>query len=88
MNDTAHREAPEHEQRPAKGSYVVDLRQDRIGQVMGHQGPYVQLRPLRGGREWDVRPDDVRPATDTERLKAKVQAANADSSDGRGRWGK
>ncbi|MEU4208430.1 hypothetical protein AB0F13_00265 [Streptomyces sp. NPDC026206] len=55
----------------------------KVGQVMGHEGPRLQLRPPAGGLEWEVAPDAVRAATDAERLSAKVQAVNA-----RGRWGK
>src|SRR5690606_12023078 len=38
--------------RPAVGAHVVDTMTGRIGVVMGHEGPYVQLRPYGGGREW------------------------------------
>lgn len=44
------------------GALVVDTRRMRLGRVMGHEGPYVQLRAPGGGREWDVRPVDIRPA--------------------------
>jgi hypothetical protein len=71
-----------HDRRPGKGAFVVDLRRGRLGQVMGHEGPSLQLRPPRGGVEWDACPEDTRPATDTERLTAKVQAANAESKVG------
>jgi hypothetical protein len=50
------------------GALVVDTERDRLGQVMGHEGPYVQLRPVAGGREWDAYPAGVRPVTDEERL--------------------
>nr|WP_251060379.1 hypothetical protein [Streptomyces sp. ISL-100] len=50
---------------------------DRIGEVMGAEGPYLHLRPLGGGREWDAEPGRVRPATAAERLSAAVAAANA-----------
>ncbi|MET8580690.1 hypothetical protein ABZX39_07330 [Streptomyces collinus] len=52
------------------GSCAVDTRTGRLGVVMGHEGPYVQLRPFGGGREWDVGPDTVRGATPDERLRA------------------
>ncbi len=48
------------------GSYVVDTRTGKVGVVMGHEGPYVQLRPYGGGREWDAAPDAVREATSVE----------------------
>ncbi|WP_328871258.1 hypothetical protein OHT76_14665 [Streptomyces sp. NBC_00287] len=58
--------------KPPVGSFVVDTRSGRIGVVMGHEGPYVQLRPCGGGREWDAAPEAVRKATPAER------AAHAD----------
>ncbi|MFJ3664982.1 hypothetical protein ACIPSE_00855 [Streptomyces sp. NPDC090106] len=64
---------------PPVGSYVVDTRSGRLGMVMGHEGPYVQLRPYGGGREWDVAPDALRQATLAERLSAATAYANARS---------
>jgi hypothetical protein len=63
----------------AVGTVVVDERSGRVGEVMDREGRYLQLRPLRGGREWDADPDRVRPATSAERLSATVAAANAAS---------
>ncbi|MFF5309180.1 hypothetical protein [Streptomyces massasporeus] len=31
-----------------------DTAHDRVGRVMGHEGPCLQIRPLGGGREWDA----------------------------------
>ncbi|MEV0171721.1 hypothetical protein AB0I00_11470 [Streptomyces sp. NPDC050803] len=56
--------------KPPLGSYVIDTRTGRIGIVMGHVGPYVQLRPYGGGREWDAAPEAVRRATSAERARA------------------
>ncbi|GAA4801865.1 hypothetical protein [Streptomyces ziwulingensis] len=64
---------------PAVGSYAVDTRSGRIGVVMGFEGPYVQMRPYGGGREWDAEPDDVRHATAAERLCAATAYVNARS---------
>ncbi|MFE2534409.1 hypothetical protein [Streptomyces sp. NPDC059371] len=64
---------------PPTGSCAVDTRTGRVGVVMGHEGPYVQLRPLGGGREWDCRPEAVREATPTERISAATAYANARS---------
>ncbi|MEU6122023.1 hypothetical protein [Streptomyces sp. NPDC047123] len=61
------------------GSYVVDTRNGLVGRVMGHEGPYVQLRPYGGGREWDCAPEAVRSATTAERLRAATAYANARS---------
>jgi hypothetical protein len=55
---------------------VVDTKTGKIGYVMGHAGPYVQLRPPGGGREWDADPDAIRQATDTEVLRARVAEMN------------
>ena len=65
--------------RPVVGSYAVDTRTGRVGMVMGHEGPYVQLRPYGGGKEWDVEPEAVRRATPAERLSAATAYANARS---------
>ncbi|MEU9289737.1 hypothetical protein AB0D57_35065 [Streptomyces sp. NPDC048275] len=65
--------------RPPIGSYAVDVRTGKVGTVMGHEGPYVQLRPLGGGKEWDCALDAVRAATAAERLCAATAYANARS---------
>ncbi len=70
-----------HTVSPDAGALVVDRRSGKVGVVMGHVGPYVQLRPPRGGLEWDVSPEEVRPPTPTEELSAKVAVANR-------RWGR
>ncbi|CAL9432514.1 hypothetical protein C1708_22160 [Streptomyces sp. DH-12] len=65
--------------KPPVGAYVVDTRAGRLGVVMGYEGPYVQLRPYGGGREWDADPLVVRHATPGERLRAATAYANARS---------
>lgn len=72
------------EQQP-EGALVVDTERDRLGYVMGHLGRVVQLRPVTGGREWDVDPARVRRATDEERQQAmreRTRALNSASSGG------
>ncbi|MFG2638866.1 hypothetical protein ACGFX8_34895 [Streptomyces sp. NPDC048362] len=64
---------------PDIGDLAYDETARRIGVVMGHVGPYVQLRPVGGGREWDCKPDRVRGVTAAERLSASVAQANARS---------
>ncbi|MFI8306306.1 hypothetical protein ACIF80_23255 [Streptomyces sp. NPDC085927] len=64
---------------PRIGAAVRDTVRDRVGRVMGHVGPYVQLRPLTGGREWDAEPLHLRPLTPSELLSALVAEANARS---------
>lgn len=65
--------------KPPVGTYAVDTRTGEVGRVMGHVGPYVQLRPVGGGREWDCTPDAVRTATTMERLRAAAAYENARS---------
>ncbi|MFD7441517.1 hypothetical protein [Streptomyces sp. NPDC059909] len=58
------------------GDYAIDARDGRIGRVMGREGPYVQLRPPGGGREWDCPPEALRPAPPGEALRARVRERN------------
>jgi hypothetical protein len=60
------------------GTYAVDVRNGRVGQVMGREGGYVQLRPPGGGKEWDCPPEDVQPAPPGEVLRARVRKINAE----------
>ncbi|WP_231650118.1 hypothetical protein, partial [Streptomyces clavuligerus] len=46
---------------PEVGQVVRDAATSAVGRVMGHVGGRVQLRPLRGGREWDALPEDLTP---------------------------
>ncbi|MFL4905804.1 hypothetical protein ACJ6WF_22180 [Streptomyces sp. MMS24-I2-30] len=64
---------------PEPGAFRVDNRTGRIGRVMGSEGPYVQLRPVRGGVEWDVPTNELREPTHAEEMSVKVAVAN-------GRW--
>lgn len=64
---------------PNLGDAVEDTGVRRIGRVMGFEGPYVQLRPVGGGREWDARPENLRPVTDAQALRSAVAMANARS---------
>lgn len=58
---------------PPVGALVADMSQsDRIGYVQAYMDPFVMLRPPGGGREWEVLPEDIRPATAEEREAASV----------------
>ena len=61
------------------GDTVRDAGSGRIGRVMGFVGPFVQLRPVGGGREWDARPERLMPVTRTEALSEGVARSNARS---------
>ncbi|WP_438488050.1 hypothetical protein [Streptomyces sp. S186] len=64
---------------PAFGAYVIDIRDGRVGQVVGREGPRLWLRPVGGGREWVCAPEVVRCASVAERLRAETGYANARS---------
>ncbi|MEU1530344.1 hypothetical protein [Streptomyces fagopyri] len=64
---------------PGVGDAVHDTARDRVGRVMGHEGPYLQVRPLSGGVEWDADPDHLRPLSQDELLSALVAEANTRS---------
>ncbi|MCK8435466.1 hypothetical protein G3I77_21325 [Streptomyces sp. D2-8] len=57
---------------------VRDTARDRVGRVMGHEGPCLQVRPL-GGREWDADPRHVRTLSQDELLSALLAEVNARS---------
>lgn len=63
-------------ERPPLGTYVTDVRDGRIGEVRGHVGGKVQLRPVAGGREWDCPPESLEPAPPDEVLRAQVRRVN------------
>ncbi|MGW2568651.1 hypothetical protein [Streptomyces sp. NPDC001537] len=63
-------------ERPAVGAYATDVRDGRVGEVMGHVGGRVQLRPVGGGREWECPPEAVGAAPPEEVLRARVRRAN------------
>lgn len=56
--------------------YMIDSRDGRVGEVMGHVGGYVQLRPPGGGREWDCPAEALSPAPPGEVLRARVRELN------------
>ena len=60
---------------------VIDTEHsDRIGYVMGHEGPYIRLRPPGSGTEWAATPDRLRRATATEALRARVTERNREGN--------
>lgn len=65
-----------------QGTLVYDISTNRVGEYRGKVGPYVMLRPVGGGREWEAAPRAVRPATQEERLRASLKAANYRSGEG------
>ncbi len=59
------------------GTPALDTRTGCLGIVMGTEGPYIQLRPQGGGREWDCPPDRLRPVGTTKRC-VECSALKAD----------
>lgn len=61
------------------GEAVHDSAHDRVGRVVCHEGSYVRVRPLAGGRAWDAEPGHLHPLTQDELLSALVAEVNARS---------
>ncbi|MFI0909997.1 hypothetical protein [Streptomyces abikoensis] len=61
---------------PGVGAIVLDTGRGRVGEVMAAVGGRVLLRPPGGGREWEARPGDLRPAAGADALRARVADAN------------
>ncbi|MGW0332355.1 DUF7848 domain-containing protein [Streptomyces sp. NPDC003011] len=64
------------------GTLVYDPQTRKVGEYQDRAGPYVMLRPVGGGREWQADPARIRAATREERLSAGVRAANDRSREG------
>ncbi|WP_406225499.1 hypothetical protein [Streptomyces anulatus] len=64
---------------PGVGAAVHDSGSGRVGLVAGCRSPYVLLRPLGGGREWEADPGHVRPLSRAEFLSAQLAEVNARS---------
>ncbi|MFF3334190.1 hypothetical protein ACFYWX_32375 [Streptomyces sp. NPDC002888] len=65
--------------RPGIGELAKDIARGRIGVVMGRVGGSVQMRPIRGGREWDAVPDNVVALSAREELSARLAVKNGNS---------
>ncbi|QNP71963.1 hypothetical protein IAG44_22800 [Streptomyces roseirectus] len=58
------------------GTYVLDTRSNRIGEVMDHLNGHLQLRPIGGGLEWDCHPTDTQLPTPEALLRERVRSRN------------
>lgn len=63
------------------GAYVVDTREDRVAQVIGHRGSRVRVRTPGGGLEWEVPADALQLAMSAERAAFRA-LANSDRGAG------
>ncbi|MER6525343.1 hypothetical protein [Streptomyces sp. NPDC001508] len=63
---------------PTPGTLMVDADQ-RVGEFRGEAYGFWFLRPVTGGKEWSVAPEDVQPASPAQRLHAETARANARS---------
>lgn len=79
--------AAEHEKAACAlvvGEVVRETASGDMGRVMGHEGPYFQIRPLGGGRERDVRPDQLERLADRQQqMLADLDGADASRGEGR-----
>ncbi|MCX4762842.1 hypothetical protein OG562_18040 [Streptomyces sp. NBC_01275] len=71
--------ASNQQTRPGIGELAQDSASGRVGVVMGEVGGRVQLRPVRGGREWDAMPGNVVRLSAREELSARLAARNGNS---------
>ncbi|MFI1796169.1 hypothetical protein ACH427_02235 [Streptomyces sp. NPDC020379] len=63
------------------GAYVVDTREEKLAQVIGHRGSHVQVRRPGGGLEWEVPAGALRLAMGEE-CAAFRALANSDRGAG------
>ncbi|MFF3140320.1 hypothetical protein ACFVRU_00945 [Streptomyces sp. NPDC057927] len=71
--------ASNQQTRPSIGELAKDSARGRIGVVMGEIGGRVQIRPIRGGKEWDAMPDNVVALSAREELSARLAVKNGNS---------
>ncbi|MFE2838740.1 hypothetical protein ACFXI6_48625 [Streptomyces mirabilis] len=71
--------ASNQQTRPGIGELAKDSARGRIGVVMGEIGGRVQIRPIRGGKEWDAMPDNVMALSAREELSARLAVKNGNS---------
>jgi hypothetical protein len=74
--------ASNQQTKPGIGELAKDTSSGRIGIVMGEVGARVQIRPVGGGVEWDVLPDNVVAPTAREELSVRLAIKNANSRGG------
>ncbi|GGQ28068.1 hypothetical protein GCM10010279_40220 [Streptomyces mutabilis] len=71
--------ASNQQTRPAIGDLARDNARRRIGVVMDQIGGRVQMRPVRGGAEWDAMPDQVVALSAREELSVRLAVRNGNS---------
>lgn len=59
---------------------VIDTRSNKVGEVRGMEAGRYYVRPLCGGREWEVPQDKIRRMTPDEVMKARLDLKNRRSS--------
>lgn len=62
---------------PELGTLLMDITKNQIGEFRGEWAGRWSLRPPKGGREWEVDPDDAQLATAEQKLAAQVARVNA-----------
>ncbi|WP_371671193.1 hypothetical protein OG985_28380 [Streptomyces sp. NBC_00289] len=60
----------------AVGELGHDTKRDSVGEIMAFQGGRYLLRPIGGGREWEVDPDNLAEPDASARLRARVAERN------------
>ncbi|SNS51224.1 hypothetical protein [Actinacidiphila glaucinigra] len=58
------------------GQLGYDTKTDNVGEIMAFQNGRYHLRPVGGGKEWEVSPDDLAEPDAQARLRARVAELN------------
>ncbi|MEU2111484.1 hypothetical protein [Streptomyces sp. NPDC019507] len=58
------------------GQLGYDKKTDSVGEIMGFEGGRYFLRPIGGGKEWQVAPEDLAEPDAQARLRARVSERN------------
>ncbi|MFD7677570.1 hypothetical protein [Streptomyces sp. NPDC060187] len=62
---------------PGIGDLARDTTKNKVGVFMGEVGGLCLLRPINGGREWEVKPDAMDRLTADEALTERTRVQNA-----------
>ncbi|GGL98856.1 hypothetical protein GCM10010129_48200 [Streptomyces fumigatiscleroticus] len=74
--------ASNQQTRPGIGEPAEDRASGRIGVVMGKVGGRVQMRPTRGGVEWEAMPDNVVALSAQEAANARQTSKSGSNRGG------
>lgn len=62
--------------KPDIGDLAKDTARDKVGVLMDKIAGRYLMRPMSGGREWEVKPEDIDYPTASDRVRAENGARN------------